>query len=56
MFLKLKYYGLLLLENVSVNLKSYGILWLLSSVRLGSSLLVFPLFYSMGISLVTDQV
>lgn len=40
--IKQKYY--VLPENVSVNLKSYDILWLFISLGLGSLFIIFPLF------------
>lgn len=48
MFIKLKCYSLLLLENVSVNLKSYDILWLFSNLGLGSSFIIFHFFLYWG--------
>lgn len=45
MLIKMKYYGLLLPENVSAYLKSYGILWLFSNLGVGSSFIIFLHFF-----------
>lgn len=41
MFTNLKYYEKH--ENISVNMRSYNILYLLSSFGLGSSFIIFPM-------------
>lgn len=55
MFIKMKYYGLLLPANVSVNLMNYDILWLFSNLGLGSSFIIFMLFFFYCIGICSER-